>query len=135
LPLATHLMISNPDLFLHDFAEAGADAILVHWEGNNNLSRTVQSIQTLDKSAGVVINPATPRLSVRGNLEGRKPSAVMTVNPGFGHQHRGIDATTAPLVVNVGANVLVAGSAIFNDTESTAAAVKRLLESVHQRIT
>lgn len=60
LPIQTHLMISNPDLFLRDFADAGADAILVHWEGNDDLSRTVHSIKALGKCAVVVINPATP---------------------------------------------------------------------------
>src|SRR5579859_1105984 len=55
LPLEIHLMISNPDLFLDEFAEAGADSFLVHWEGNANLHRTVQSIRALRKGAGVVI--------------------------------------------------------------------------------
>src|SRR6267154_6901582 len=59
LPLETHLMISDPDLFLEEFAEAGSDSFLVHWEGNSNLHRTVQRIRTLGKRAGVVINPAT----------------------------------------------------------------------------
>src|SRR5229473_769326 len=60
LPLETHLMISDPDFFLDEFTEAGSDSFLVHWEGNNNLSRTVQRIKALGKRAGVVINPATP---------------------------------------------------------------------------
>src|SRR5438552_1172797 len=60
LPLETHLMISNPDAFLDDFAAAGSDPLLVHWEGNDNLHRTVQHIKSLGKRAGVVINPATP---------------------------------------------------------------------------
>ena len=55
-----HLMISDPDLFLQEFVEAGSDSFLVHWEGNVNLHRTVQSIRALGKRAGVVINPATP---------------------------------------------------------------------------
>ena len=59
--LETHLMISDPDLFLDEFAEAGSDSFLVHWEGNNNLHRTVQRIKALGKRAGVAINPATPR--------------------------------------------------------------------------
>jgi len=158
LPLQAHLMISNPDFFLRDFAEAGVDAMLVHWEGNNDLSRTVQGIKALGKRAGVVINPATPVSVLEEILPEVRQVLVMTVHPGFGHQQflpstlpkierlremigrinpecdlevdGGIDATTAPLVVRAGANVLVAGSAIFNDTESVAAAVKRLLESI-----
>ncbi len=60
LPLETHLMISDPDLFLEEFVEAGSDSFLVHWEGNNNLHRTVHRIKELGKRVGVVINPATP---------------------------------------------------------------------------
>jgi ribulose-phosphate 3-epimerase len=60
LSLETHLMISNPDFFVDEFAEAGADSILVHWEGNNDLSRTVQRVKALGRRVGVVINPATP---------------------------------------------------------------------------
>src|SRR6201984_738898 len=59
LPLETHLMISDPDLFLDEFAQVGSDSFLVHWEGNNNLHRTVQRIKALGKRAGVAINPAT----------------------------------------------------------------------------
>src|SRR5213594_2026593 len=86
LSLETHLMISDPDFFLDEFAEAGSDSFLVHWEGNNNLHRTVQRIKALGKRAGVAINPATPA----GVLEEILPEAdqvlVMTVNPGFGNQ-------------------------------------------------
>src|SRR5271154_6500944 len=60
LPLETHLMITDPDLFVDAFAAAGSDSLLVHWEGNNNLHRTVQRIKSLGKRAGVVINPSTP---------------------------------------------------------------------------
>ena len=60
LPLETHLMISDPDFFLDEFTHAGSDSFLVHWEGNNNLHRTVHRIKELGKRAGVVINPATP---------------------------------------------------------------------------
>jgi len=154
LPLETHLMVSDPDAFLEAFAEAGSDSLLVHWEGNANLHRTVQRIKALGKRAGVVINPATPAAVLEEILVEVEQVLVMTVNPGFGHQHfihttlpkirrvrrmveqldrpcdvevdGGIDATTAPLVVDAGANVLVAGSAIFTDAESVAAAMKRL---------
>jgi ribulose-phosphate 3-epimerase len=60
LPLETHLMISDPDLFLDAFVEAGSNSFLVHWEGNNNLHRTVHRVKGLGKRVGVVINPATP---------------------------------------------------------------------------
>jgi len=158
LPLETHLMISDPDLFLEEFAEAGSDSLLVHWEGNNNLHRTVQRVKALGKHVGVVINPATPASVLEEILPDVDQVLVMTVNPGFGAQHfihttlpkirrvrqmideikpgcdlevdGGIDATTAPLVVEAGANVLVAGSAIFGDSEGVAAAMKRLQAAV-----
>src|SRR5262244_3925463 len=60
LQLEIHMMITDPDFFLDEFVEAGSDSFLVHWEGNNNLHRTVQRIKTLGKRAGVAINPATP---------------------------------------------------------------------------
>src|SRR5499433_3713950 len=60
LPLEVHLMIFNPDFFLDEFAQAGADSFLVHWEGNTDLSRTVQRIKALGKRVGVAVNPATP---------------------------------------------------------------------------
>lgn len=154
LPLETHLMISDPDFFLDEFTEAGSDSFLVHWEGNNNLSRTVQRIKALGKGAGVVINPATPAAVLEEILQDVDQVLVMTVNPGFGHQHflhttlpkirrvrqmidrikpecdlevdGGVDATSAPLVIDAGANVLVAGSSIFGSGEGVAAAMKRL---------
>ena len=154
LPLETHLMISDPDLYLEEFAEAGSDSLLVHWEGNNNLHRTVQRVKALGKRAGVVINPATPASVLEEILQDVDQVLVMTVNPGFGNQHfihttlpkirrvrqmideikpgcdlevdGGIDAATTPLVVEAGANVLVAGSAIFGYREGVAAAMKRL---------
>jgi len=158
LPFEVHLMISDPDFFLRDFIEAGADSLLVHWEGNNNLARTVQSVKALGKRVGVVINPATPAAVLEEILQDVEQVLVMTVNPGFGHQHflhttlpkirrvrqmieqikpgcdlevdGGIDTATAPLVVGAGANVLVAGSAIFNEREEVAVAIKRLRDSI-----
>jgi len=154
LPLETHLMISDPDLFLEEFTEAGSDSFLIHWEGNNNLHRTVQRLKALGKRVGVVINPATPAPVLEEILQDVDQVLVMTVNPGFGHQHfihttlakirrvrqmiqqikpgcdlevdGGIDPATVPLVVDAGANVLVAGSAIFGHSEGVAAAMKRL---------
>jgi ribulose-phosphate 3-epimerase len=158
LPLETHLMISDPDFFLDEFTEAGSDAFLVHWEGNNNLHRTVQRVKALGKRVGVVINPATPAAVLEEILQDVDQVLVMTVNPGFGHQHfihttlpkirrvhrmieeikpgcdlevdGGIDAETAPLVVDAGANVLVAGSAIFSAKENIAAAIQRIRSAV-----
>jgi ribulose-phosphate 3-epimerase len=154
LPLETHLMISDPDLFLDEFAQVGSDSFLVHWEGNNNLHRTVQRIKALGKRVGVVINPATPATVLEEILQDVNQVLVMTVNPGFGHQRfiqttlpkirrvrqmidemkqdcdlevdGGIDVTTAPLVVDAGANILVAGSAIFGEREGVIAAMNRL---------
>jgi ribulose-phosphate 3-epimerase len=158
LPLETHLMISDPDLFLEDFAAAGSDSFLVHWEGNSNLHRTVQRIRTLGKRVGVVINPATASGVLEEIVQDVDQVLVMTVNPGFSHQQflrttlpkigqvrelvarlkpgcevevdGGIDATTAPLAVRAGATVLVAGSAIFGAREGVAAAMKRLRTAV-----
>ena len=154
LPLETHLMISDPDFFLDEFTEAGSGSFLVHWEGNNNLHRTVQRIKALGKRVGVVINPATPAAVLEEILRDVDQVLVMTVNPGFGHQRfidttlpkirrvrqmidrikrdcdvevdGGIDVTTASRVVDAGANVLVAGSAIFNEGEGVIAAMNRL---------
>jgi ribulose-phosphate 3-epimerase len=163
LPLETHLMISDPDFFLDEFTEAGSDSFLVHWEGNDNLHRTVQRVKALGKRVGVVINPATPAAALEEILQDVDQVLVMTVNPGFGHQHfihttlpkirrvrrmigeikpgcdlevdGGIDATTAPLVVDAGANVLVAGSAIFGEGEGVIAAMKRLRAATNQKKT
>ncbi len=160
LPLEIHLMISDPDLFLDEFVEAGSDSFLVHWEGNANLHRTVQRIKALGKRAGVVINPATPAAVLEEILPDVEQVLVMTVNPGFGHQHflsttlpkirrvrqmidqmksgcdvevdGGIDADTAPLAVAAGANILVAGTAIFGGREEVAAAMDRLRASNKQ---
>ena len=158
LPLETHLMISDPDFFLDEFAAAGSDSFLVHWEGNDNLHRTVQRIRALGKRAAVAINPATPEAMLDEIVQDLDQVLVMTVNPGFGHQQfirttlskiervrelverrkpgcdvevdGGIDATTAPLVVRAGATVLVAGSAIFGDREGVAAAMRRLRTAI-----
>jgi ribulose-phosphate 3-epimerase len=86
LPLEIHLMVTQPDFFLDEFVEAGADSFLVHWEGNPNLHRTVQRIKALGKPAGVVINPATPVAVLEEILLDVEQVLIMTVNPGFGHQ-------------------------------------------------
>ena len=159
LSLETHLMISNPDSYLDEFVEAGSDSFLVHWEGNVNLHRTVHRIRSLGKRVGVAINPATPAAVLEEILQEVDQVLVMTVDPGFGHQHflhttkpkirrvrqmierikpacdlevdGGIDAETAREAVEAGANVLVAGSSVFGDREGVAAGVKSLRASVH----
>jgi len=160
LPFETHFMISDPDFFLDEFSEAGSDSFLVHWEGNNNLHRTLQHIKVLGKSAGVAINPATPAAVLEEILSDVDQVLVMTVNPGFGHQHflhstlpkirrvsqmiermkpdcelevdGGIDDATAPLVVAAGANVLVAGSSIFATNQGVEAAMESLRAAITQ---
>ena len=154
LPLEIHLMISNPDLFLHEFVDSGSDSFLVHWEGNANLHRTIQRIRALGKRAGLAINPATPASVLEEILPDLDQVLVMTVDPGFGHQHflystlgkisrvrqlidcvkpecelevdGGIDSETAKLCVEAGANVLVAGSSVFGTAKSVAEAMSRL---------
>jgi len=154
LPLETHLMISDPDFFFDEFVEAGSDSFLVHWEGNHNLHRTVQRVKSLGKQVGVVINPATSASVLEEILPDLDQVLVMTVNPGFGHQHfiqttlpkikrvrqiidqagldceleldGGIDAATARLGVAAGANVLVAGTSIFGDPDGVEAGMQRL---------
>src|SRR5262250_1524341 len=79
IPMETHLMISDPDSFIDEFAEAGSTSFLVHWEGNNNLHRTVQRIKALGKGAGVVINPATPAGFLEEILRDLDQVLVMTV--------------------------------------------------------
>ena len=158
LPLETHLMINNPDAMLAAFAAAGSTTLIVHWENNCNLHRTIQEIHRLGLKAGVAINPATPAAVLTEILPDLDLALVMTVNPGFGGQRfiestlpkirhlrqmiddrnpqcdleidGGADSITGPLVVRAGANVLVAGSAIYNSRESVAAAMQRLRQSI-----
>jgi ribulose-phosphate 3-epimerase len=100
LPLETHLMITNPDFFFEEFVKAGSDSFLVHWEGNCNLHRTVRRIKELGKRAGVAINPATPASVLEEVLPLVDLVLVMTVDPGFGHQH--FLQTTLPKIERVG---------------------------------
>jgi ribulose-phosphate 3-epimerase len=157
LPLEVHLMIAEPDRYLDAFAEAGADSLLVHVENAVNLHRTVQHVKTLGKKAGVVLNPATPPVAAAEMLADVDLVLVMTVNPGFGGQRfiantlgkvrrlrqmidqsraaielevdGGIDPETTPLVVEAGARVLVAGSAVFHDKDGVAAAMNKLRDA------
>jgi ribulose-phosphate 3-epimerase len=139
LPFDVHLMIAPCDPYLADFAEAGADLIAIHVEAGPHLHRSLQAIRGLGKKAGLVLNPATPALHVQPVLDLIDLVLVMSVNPGFGGQSfirssigkvaevremigdrpirievdGGINPETAPLVVEAGADTLVAGSAIF----------------------
>ena len=158
LPLEVHLMIENPDDILEAFAHAGADCIIVHVENAVNLHRTVHHVKALGKKVGVTLNPATPIVALSEILADVDLVLVMTVNPGFGGQKfisamldkirrvrrlidatkpelelevdGGIDATTAPQVVEAGARVLVAGSAIFHKNASVGEAMETMRRAV-----
>jgi len=134
-----HLMISPVDPYIAEYAEAGADIITAHYEATDHPHRTMQAIRAAGCKAGIALNPATPAESVEYLLDSIDLVCVMTVNPGFGGQSfiysqldkikklksmigsrqilleidGGIDRKTAPMVVAQGANVLVAGSAVF----------------------
>ena len=154
LPLSVHLMIEKPERYLQAFADAGADIITVHVETCPHLHRTIQHIKSLGKRAGVTINPATPTAALDEILDDVDLILIMSVNPGFGGQsfieksvHKigavrqaldqrgskaelsvdgGIKPGTAERVVRAGANVLVAGSAIFGAPEGIGAAIAQL---------
>ncbi len=158
LPLEVHLMITAPDAFFDEFVAAGADSFLVHWEGNNDVHRTIRRVKELNKRAGVVINPATSAGVLEDILPDVDQVLVMTVDPGFGHQHfirttvpkirrlremidrfnpgcdleldGGVNPTTAPVGVKAGANVLVAGSSIFGDSEGVGTGMDRLRAAI-----
>ena len=134
-----HLMIAPVDPYIEAFAKAGADVITAHVEAGPHIHRTLQAIRAAGAKAGVALNPATPAGAVEYLLDLVDLVCVMTVNPGFGGQKfipsqvekvkelrrmignrpihieidGGVDLTTAPLVANAGADVLVAGSAVF----------------------
>ncbi len=133
-----HLMIENPDRFIKDFVEAGADIITVHVEATKHLNRTLQLIKSYGKKAGISLNPSTPIEMIKYELKNIDMVLIMTVNPGFGGQafienmtdkikelrtldknidievDGGINAETGKKVKEAGANILVAGSYIFN---------------------
>jgi ribulose-phosphate 3-epimerase len=149
LPLDVHLMIEHPDKYIDSFVNAGADIISVHVESSKHLHRTIQLINDSGVKAGVVLNPATPAEMIEPILEYVDLVLVMTVNPGFGGQQfisstlpkiqkisrwikesdlsvelevdGGVNAKTARLCVEAGADVLVAGSAIFNESDRSKA--------------
>ena len=137
-----HLMIENPDNYIKEFADAGCDIIVVHQEACTHLHRTIQNIKSHGVKAGVALNPATPIETIKYVLEDVDMVLLMSVNPGFGGQSYipvvtkkikelralidemgldidievdgGVKPSNISEVVNAGANVIVAGSAIFN---------------------
>ncbi|PYZ93197.1 ribulose-phosphate 3-epimerase [Salipaludibacillus keqinensis] len=155
LPLDVHLMIENPDQYIPSFVKAGADIISVHVEACPHLHRTVHMIKELGVKAGVVLNPATPVDTIKHVIEEVDLVLLMTVNPGFGGQSfihsvlpkvkevkelvdavgkeidieidGGVNPETAKLCVEAGANVLVAGSAIYGKQDR-----KKAIESIRQ---
>jgi len=158
LTLDVHLMIVEPERYLETFAKAGADRIIVHQEACIHLHRALESINELGVEAGVTLNPGTSPTAIEEVLELADMVQVMGVNPGFGGQkfiHNqlekiryikkmldeqgidipialdgGLDTTTAPLVVEAGATVLVAGSSVYNTKDSVANNVRALLQSI-----
>jgi len=154
LPVEAHLMVERPELFLEEFAKAGATLIEVQVEATTSLYRTVQTIKELGARAGVAINPATPVDDLREILPYIDLVNVMTVEPGFGGQKfiphspeklrrlramstdveievdGGIDARTAPLVVAAGATVLVAGNSVYGYKGGIAAGIKAIRDAV-----
>ena len=158
LPLEAHLMITNPEYYIEDFTGAGADVIIVHQEACVHLNRVIQQIKKAGKQAGVALNPATPVFLLQDVLSLIDLVLVMTINPGFGGQELlpetlpkisqvrqfvtqhnlhcdievdgGVHEATVPQVVKAGANLLVAGSAVFNEHESVAQAMERLRRAI-----
>lgn len=160
LPLDVHLMIEEPERHIEAFAKAGASILTVHPEASSHLHRLVQMIKGLDVRSGVALNPASPLALIEEVLAEVDLVLLMTVNPGWGGQaflhsvlpkirrlrrmldeqglaaelevDGGITAETAPLVVEAGARVLVAGSAVFQQADGVAAAMERIQESVRK---
>ncbi len=159
LPLDVHLMIEAPERLIPAFAEAGADRITVHVETCPHLHRTVQQIRGLGKKAGVALNPATPVVALEEVLPYVDLILVMSVNPGFGGQQYiptstrkiarvremldaaglthvelevdgGIGPHNVAEVVQAGATVIVAGSAVFNARASVAENIQALREAI-----
>ena len=154
LPIEAHLMVERPEQFIEMFAKAGASLIEVQVEATTSLYRTVEAIKSLGAKAGVAINPATPVEDLREILPYIDLVNVMTVEPGFGGQKfiahspekvrrvralsseveievdGGIDARTAPLVVQAGASVLVAGNSVYGHKGGVAAGIKAIRDAV-----
>lgn len=160
LPLDLHLMIAAPERYIADFADAGADTITVHAEACVHLHSVIQQIRAAGKRPSVAISPATPISALEEIIADLDQALVMTVNPGFGGQafieamlskisrmraliderelptdlqvDGGISAATAAAVARAGANVLVAGSAVYNDRMSVAESIARIRRSISE---
>jgi ribulose-phosphate 3-epimerase len=145
LPLDVHLMMTNPDAFIPEFADAGADYLTVHVEACPHLHRTVQAIKERSVKAGVTLNPATSLTTVEEIIMDADLLLVMSVNPGFGGQHfiasvlnkiaharqlidrsgsraalevdGGVKVDNAAQIIQAGADILVSGSAIFSSPD------------------
>jgi ribulose-phosphate 3-epimerase len=158
LPLDVHLMIESPEQYIPQFVEAGADILTVHVETCPHLHRMLQSIRELGVRAGVTLNPSTHLSAIDEVLPLADLVLVMSVNPGFGGQKfiessvdkvarlrrrldelgllaelevdGGVTAENAPRVVEAGADVLVAGAAVFNEKESVSQAIGRIRDSL-----
>jgi ribulose-phosphate 3-epimerase len=161
LALETHLMIEQPERYIEAFVHAGADILIVNQENSPHLDRTIQLIKGLGKKAGVALNPSTPACTLDEILEKLDLVLVMTVNPGFGGQEfieytlkkirqvrqmleqrnsgcelevdGGIEPKTTPRVVEAGAGVLVAGTAVFGHSDGPKAGIKSLIEAAGKR--
>ncbi len=157
LPFEAHLMIQRPERHLETFAKAGADAITVHHEACPDLAATLMTIRSLDCRSGAAINPATPAAVLDSVLDECDLALVMTIHPGFGGQtlmpetldkvtavrtaidtrglvcdvevDGGVDASNARRCYDAGANVLVAGTAIFRHTDGAAAGARAVLHA------
>ena len=158
LPFDVHLMITQVDKYIRDYADAGADIITIHPEATNNLSQSIDIIKSFKKKAGVSLNPETSVELLKDDLLKKLDLIlIMSVNPGFAGQKfipevldkvkffrdkinnnklnidleidGGIDFKTAPLSINAGANVLVSGTTIFNNTGSISENIKNLRKS------
>lgn len=157
-----HLMISNPLDYIEDYVKAGADLITFHVECNSDVKKTIDKIHSMGKAAGLAVKPATPVTEILPYLDQIELALVMTVEPGFGGQKfmeapvskvselrkaakaqnlnldiqvdGGISEQTAPIVCSAGANVLVAGSALFSQKDYSVAvdSLKRIAMSSYQ---
>lgn len=147
VPLDVHLMITNPDLYLDAFAQAGAGTLSVHVEATVHLHRTLSRIRQLGMRAGVAINPATPLAAIGEVFDLLDQVIIMSVNPGFGGQSfiprsferitelraqlgdrpvdievdGGVDISNALALIRAGANILVAGNSVFGAPDPAAA--------------
>ena len=158
LPFDVHLMITQVDKYIKDYADAGADIITIHPEATNNLSQSIDIIKSYNKKAGVSLNPETSTEVLNDDIINKLDLIlIMSVNPGFAGQKfipkvlnkikffrdkinnnklnidlevdGGIDFKTAPLAIKAGANVLVSGTTVFNNTGSISENIKSLRKS------